>query len=102
MLAHGMRTLLHRCVFVALLSVVAAGILAGPTDVERLRIKAEQGDADTQLKLGLAYNSGKGVPQHHAEAVKWLRLAAEQGHAAGQHNLGVAYVDGLGVPQNYT
>lgn len=57
MLAHGMRTLLHRCVFVALVSVVAAGILAGQTDVEALRIKAEQGDA---------------------EALRWYRLAAAQ------------------------
>ncbi|MCZ6750551.1 MAG: hypothetical protein O7E51_01830 [Acidobacteria bacterium] len=52
-----MRTLLHRCIFATLLAAVAVGILAGQTDVEALRIKAEQGGA---------------------EALRWYRLAAAQ------------------------
>ena len=46
------------------------------------------------------YDTGEGVPQDDAEAVRWYRLAAEQGHASAQNNLGFAYGDGLGVPQD--
>jgi TPR repeat protein len=49
---------------------------------------AEQGDADAQFKLGVIYDSGKGVAQDAAEAVRWNRLAAEQGNSLGQANLG--------------
>ncbi len=94
-----MGTLLHRCVFVTLLAVLAAGILAGQTDVEALIIKAAQGDADAQFNLGVMYENGQGVPQGYAEAVKWYRKAAEQGFAPAQHNLGVMYQKGQGVPQ---
>lgn len=32
---------------------------------------AEQGDAKAQIKLGLMYELGQGVPQDNAEALKW-------------------------------
>ena len=35
------------------------------------------------------YDTGLGVPQDAAEAVRWFRLAAEQGHAEAQNNLGL-------------
>ena len=69
----------HRCVFVTLLAVGAAGIVAGQTDLEALRIKAAQGDAEAQYKLGDWYYSGKEVKQDSAEAIKWYRLAADFG-----------------------
>jgi hypothetical protein len=47
------------------------------------------------------YDTGRGVPQDDAEAVRWYRLAADQGHATAQANLGVMYADGQGVPQDY-
>ena len=96
-----MRTLLHRCVFVTLLAAVAPGILAGQTDVEALRARAEQGNAPAQRALGFSYANGQGVPQSEAEAVKWWRKAAEQGDAYAQFNLGGAYANGEGVPQDY-
>ena len=46
------------------------------------------------------YAGGKGVPQDHAEGVKWYRLAANQGHVGAQFNLGVTY-GGHGVTQDY-
>ena len=46
------------------------------------------------------YDTGDGVPENDAEAVKWYRLAAEQGNTNGQLNLGVMYANGEGVPQN--
>ena len=33
------------------------------------------------------YDTGKGVPQDSAEAVRWHRLAAEQGDAKAQNDL---------------
>ena len=47
------------------------------------------------------YANGEGVPQDHAEAVRWYRMAAEQGNAGAQGNLCVMYYEGQGVPQDY-
>ena len=77
MLAHGMRSLLHRFVVVALLAVVATVTLIGQTDIEAIRIKAEQGDAEAQFNLGILYDNGQGVPQDDAEALKWYRKAGD-------------------------
>ena len=63
--ALGMRTLIHRCVAVMFLAIAAAGILAGQTDVEALKAKAEQGHAAAQYSLGLMYRLGLGVPQDY-------------------------------------
>ena len=101
MLAFGMRTLFHRCVFVALLAVAAAGVVVGQTDVEALRAKAEQGNTRAQYNLAVTYATGHGVPQDYAEAVKWYRMAAEQGDATAQYSLGIIYDKGRGVPQDY-
>ncbi len=69
-------------------------------DVKRWLEAAEQGDADAQYKLGLAYSKGEGVAKDAAEAVKWYRKAAEQGLAEAQCSLGLAYYSGGGVPKN--
>ena len=52
------------------------------------KIKAKQGDADAQYKLGEMYDYGRGVPEDFAEAGKWYRKAAEQGHAEAQYKIG--------------
>ena len=46
------------------------------------------------------YTTGRGVQQHHGDAVIWFRRAAEQGFARAQYNLAVMYLDGLGVEQD--
>ena len=46
------------------------------------------------------YDTGRGVPQDDAEAVRWTRLAAEQGDADAQCQLGYMYVNGEGVLEN--
>jgi len=61
---------------------------------------AEQGIAQAQYSLGLAYTDGKGVPQDDSKAVMWYRMAAEQGTAYAQNNLGSSYGKGKGVPQD--
>ena len=55
-----------------------------------------------QCNLASTYKDGDGVPQDHAEAVRWYRLAADQGDAQAQSNLGMMYKDGSGVPQDHT
>jgi TPR repeat protein len=62
---------------------------------------AESGDPSAQFNIGLMYESGQGVPQNDAEAVKWYRLAADQGEPSAQYNLGVMYEYGKGVPLSY-
>ena len=64
------------------------------------RKAAEQGDANAQAYLGLAYTEGRGVRQDYTEAVKWFRKAAEQGHANAQAILGFSYLLGKGVQVN--
>ena len=58
--------------FAAVLLVAIAGVgTAQPESIEELRARAEQGDADAQSSLGLAYATGRGVPQDAAEAGRW-------------------------------
>jgi len=85
---------------VAVLVTLAVGSQAQTPELDALRARAEQGDADAQVRLGRSYASGTGVPQDDAEAVRWYRLAAEQGGATAQVNLGVMYAEGTGVPQD--
>lgn len=65
-----------------------------------LRLAAEQGHAQAQLKLGVSYGNGQGVAQNYQEAVKWFRLAAKQGQAKAQYYLSLSYANELGVIQN--
>jgi len=45
-------------------------------------------------------DTGRGVTQNYAEALKWYRLAANQGYADAQKELGHMYVVGHGMPEN--
>ena len=55
-----------------------------------LRALAEAGARRGAVcNLGVSYDTGEGVPQDAAEAVRWYRLAAEQGDARAQNKLGV-------------
>ena len=94
-----------------------------------LRQAAEQGDAEAQFRLGLAYKkppveaediltrilgaeqakriialAGKAKDpasdEDNVKAAEWFRRAAEQGHAEAQYHLGDAYYFGHGVQQD--
>jgi len=69
--------------------------------VEKLEARAEQGDAETQNRLGDMYYHGDGVPENLERAVHWYRKAADQGHAPGQFNLARLYRNGKGVEQSH-
>ena len=81
----------------------AAGRGVLPDEVKALvwfRRAAEQGDANAQYNLGVAYETGRGVTQDAAEAVRWFRTAAERGSASAQFALGDLYTRGAGVAQD--
>jgi len=63
--------------------------------------RADSGDADAQVNLGLLYGKGEGVPQDFAQARQWYEKAATQGNAQAQVNLGEMYARSEGVPQDY-
>ena len=87
--------------YILLLTVVLASNAFAAPDFDETMAEANQGAAYAQFKLGLMYDSGMGVPENDAEAVKWFRKAADQGHAKAQFNLGVMYYNGDGVPENH-
>ena len=92
----------HKSLLVVLFAgLICLSSMSRGEDLATTRQKAEQGNAEAQFNLGVAYFKGKGVPQDHAEAVRWCRLAAEQGHAEAQCDLGLCYATGYGVLQDY-
>jgi TPR repeat protein len=66
-----------------------------------LKLKAESGDAKSQVDLGIVYATGDGLPADETEAIKWFRKAAEQRNAAGEYALGEMYSTGRGVAVDY-
>ena len=85
-----------------LVGLVSQGAALAQTPLAETQQKADQGDADAQYRLGIAYDFGQGVPQDDSEAVTWYRQAADQGHAAAQYNLALMYRNGEGVPEDDT
>lgn len=59
------------------------------------------GDVMAQVRLGVIYLTGDGVPKDDVEAVKWLRLAADQDNPVAERYLAEMYFKGRGVaPDN--
>jgi len=83
-------------------------LLAGPSVVVAddrkstawFRLAAEQGRAEAQHFLGLAYYEGRGVVKDPSEAAVWFREAAERGHAEAQFRLALSCFGGIGVPRD--
>ncbi len=67
------------------------------SELDKIREKAEQGDAESQFQFGGMYALGEDVPKNDKEAVKWYLNAANQGHPKAQYNLAVMYSRGIGV-----
>jgi len=91
-----------------LLLVIAAHLAAQNSEADRklfeeTKAKAEKGDAQSQLDLGVAFFFGSlGVATDHVEAVKWFRKSAEQNFAEAQFSLGLSYENGHGVVKDET
>ena len=85
---------------VAVVQLAAQQTKADQRPIEEVKAKAEAGDAESQVELGLRYLDGKDVPKNQVEAVKWFRKAAEQNFARAQINLGVCLYAGAGVAKD--
>ena len=77
--------------FFILSSICSAG------NFNETRKAAEQGDANAQYALGMAYFSGELITANPAVTIEWLLKAAKQGHVEAQHIIGVMYQTGNGV-----
>ena len=66
-----------------------------------LQSQAEQGKADAQIDLGLAYAKGEGVTRNDAAARQWFQRAAVQGVAQAQFLMGSMLERGRGGPRSY-
>lgn len=83
---------------VFILALCAAG---SADEIEALRLKAQQGDPEAQLRLGQRYYGARpGVNRDLILALKWIQKAAEQGYARAQYCLGWHYMVGQGVQQD--
>jgi TPR repeat protein len=74
-----------------------------PEDVARyiaIKAAADQGHAQSQIYLGLCFQSGRGVARDEVEALKWFRKAADQGFAIAQAFLGGCYANGSCVAKD--
>lgn len=85
---------------VAVVQLAARQTKADQKPIEEVKAKAEAGNAESQVELGLRYARGEGMTEDHAEAVKWYRKAAEQNYAPGKYNLGICYAWGFGVAKD--
>ncbi len=87
--------------FVLLFAIVFQ-ITAQPTaGLLNLMKQAEQGDANSQVIVGMSFQTGtNGVTKDLDEAFRWFQKAAEQGYALGQFEMGVSYESGWGVAMN--
>jgi TPR repeat protein len=55
--------------------------------MEKIRIKAEKGNADSQYELGCLYEKGDGVQMNLNIAKEWYSKAAAQGHNIAESKL---------------
>ena len=65
-------------------------------DLDSLRRRATEGDAETAYQLGRRYMLGTGVSQDYAEAAKWYQKAASSGLSDAQFALGFLYEHEIG------
>jgi hypothetical protein len=69
-------------------------------EIPGLLRRAKYGDDSAAFILGMAYETGRGVPQDCAKAARWVSEAASGGDGAAEYNLSLRYRDGDGVPPN--
>jgi hypothetical protein len=70
------------------------------SDIDLLRLQANQGDPAAQAQLAAKYFNGDGIELDLEQAVYWYKKAAEQGHAGAQSQLGECYFKGEGVKED--
>ncbi len=57
-------------------------------------------DAESQYRMGLRYERGRGVKRDWSQAVYWYAQAVKQGHVDAHYRLGFCYEYGKGVTKD--
>lgn len=68
--------------------------------VRTTHTKALEGDAESQIRLGVSYLGGRGVARDAEAAFRWFNKAADQGNATAEAHVGICYATGAGVTAN--
>ncbi len=68
--------------------------------IEEIKQKAQAGDENAEVSLGISYYFGKDIEQDYAQAFKWLETPANKGNVMAQKMLSNMYAKGLGVEKN--
>ncbi len=76
--------------------VTAAPIVGA--DISRVRVAAERGAVESEIDLGMAYATGRGIERDKKLAVYWFEKAAGAGNPVAENELGYFYQVGFGVP----
>lgn len=67
------------------------------TDLAEMTAGAEEGDAEAQYFLGLAFRDGNAIEANPQWAAHWLSKAADQNDARAQLEVGKLFLNGVGV-----
>ncbi len=71
------------------------------TQLDPVKVAAEQGDKEAQFQLGLKYLKGQdGLDLDSAKACQWFLKAAEQNQVLAQYNVGICYREGSGFSKD--
>jgi hypothetical protein len=62
---------------------------------------AKAGNPIAQLRLGMMYENGDGVPRNYKSAIYWLTQAANAGEPGSQAELAAYYEEGDILPENW-
>lgn len=91
----------QRILAVCVLTLFALSPAFGAGEISQILEQAENGSSEAQLKLGQAYQYGRGLPQDYQKALHWYEKAASQGEAEAQRPLGALYEMGRGVAKDF-
>jgi len=92
-------------VIILLLLLIVTALTVKPqyitwAEFPTLLAKAQNGDAESQNRVGEMLLFGQGVEQNPVEAMKWFLKASEQGIGVAANHIGRLYLNGEGVKKN--
>jgi hypothetical protein len=97
-----MMTRLKFVLFAMVLSLL--GLFPGRAEqaepIEKLKARAEAGDAAAQFQLGRAYYRGTGMPKDEKTALAWIEKSASQGNIDAITSVGFFHAQGIGVEKS--
>ena len=68
--------------------------------IQRLRLRAEKGRAEDEIKLAVALQTESGRERDQREVAQWFLRAANQGDPVAQTDIAYLYLNGSGVPRD--